>query len=313
MTHHISRKAHGVMFHHFHGGRQPGSQGSISADQLRVILDHVGRSSDLLSAHDWLSRFNEGRLEASHVCLTFDDSLKCQVEIAAPVLKERGLSAFFFVYSSVLEGMLEKLEIYRYIRNVTFAHIDDFYDEFEGRLLSSPLGSKATAALATFDPGVYLAPYSFYTERDKRYRFLRDFVLTSEEHEALMDEIVQANIPDPKELADLLWMTGFDVKKLNDDGDVIGLHSYSHPTFLARLAPVQQQREYQLNKLHLEQLTGAPVKTMSHPSNSYEPGTLEVLESLGIELGFRDNMLDGPYGRLEAPRIDHMDIWKMLA
>ena len=51
---------------------------------------------------------------------------------------------------------------------------------------------------------------------------------------------------------------------------------------------------------------------MSHPCNSYNDNTLNILEQLGIKLGFRANLSEGFSSNLEIPRIDHSEILKLL-
>jgi hypothetical protein len=51
---------------------------------------------------------------------------------------------------------------------------------------------------------------------------------------------------------------------------------------------------------------------MSHPCNSYNTTTLEVLRELGITLGFRANMAGGFDSRLERPREDHANLMRTM-
>src|SRR4051794_18619226 len=96
--------AHGIMFHHFHdddvdlegGIGHPAGQGSISADTLRAMIQSIGPTR-ILPAHEFLHRAVAGKLTDHHVCLTFDDNLMCQYDVAVPVLEEFGLTAFWFV------------------------------------------------------------------------------------------------------------------------------------------------------------------------------------------------------------------------
>jgi peptidoglycan/xylan/chitin deacetylase (PgdA/CDA1 family) len=300
------------MFHHFHGSNHPVSQGSISAEQFGEILDWLAKTANLIGAHQWLSRAEARQLEPADVCLTFDDGLKSQSDIAGPVLNDRGMDAFFFVYSGPLEGVVEKLEVYRYVRNVLFNSVDEFYEEFEIRSSHAPEGDRVRAAIETFDPTVHYVPYTFYTDRDKLYRYLRDTVLSTEEHHAIMDGIVADHVTDFDQLRRLLWMTDDDVIELKQRGHAIGLHSYSHPTNLARLTASDQAQEFVRNKRHLERITNGGVTVMSHPCNSYSEETLRLLGSLGLRLGFRDNMEIGPFGDLEFPRTDHVDVLKAI-
>ena len=120
---------HGLMFHHFKDDRHKGGQGSISAEVFARLLMSIGLDR-ILSASEWCSRADEGTLKQDDLCLTFDDSLLCQFDIAVPVLEHFNKTAFWFVYSSVFQGVEEPLEIYRYFRTTHYAHLDDFYDEF---------------------------------------------------------------------------------------------------------------------------------------------------------------------------------------
>src|SRR5262245_41086900 len=131
--------AHGIMFHHFHDGQHPRGQGSISAEQLDQLIRIVGRHR-ILPAREWLLRARAATLGDDDLCLTFDDTLRCQYDVALPVLSQHGITAFFFIYTSVLDGELERLEIYRRFRTVCFPSVDDFYDAFFAALDGSEHG-----------------------------------------------------------------------------------------------------------------------------------------------------------------------------
>jgi hypothetical protein len=79
--------AHGVMFHHFHDDRHRRGQGSISAEQLVELIEHLGRN-DILPAQEWMRRAAVGALTDTDTCLTFDDALRCQYDVALPVLRD---------------------------------------------------------------------------------------------------------------------------------------------------------------------------------------------------------------------------------
>ncbi|OQX42729.1 MAG: hypothetical protein B0D82_00545, partial [Candidatus Sedimenticola endophacoides] len=91
-------------------------------------------------------------------------------------------------------------------------------------------------------------------------------------------------------------------------GHVIGLHSHTHPTALARLDRAEQFSQYRENQAILERILGERPTTMSHPCNSYSAETLELLQRLGIDLGFCADMSRGMLSRLEHPREDHANI-----
>ena len=90
------------MFHHFHNDKHLSAQGSLSQKNFKDMLIWLGEEYNLLGAKEFRNRFLNGTLTNNDICLTFDDSLKCQYDIAVPILKKFKVDAFFFVYSSIL-------------------------------------------------------------------------------------------------------------------------------------------------------------------------------------------------------------------
>lgn len=294
----------GIMFHHFHGGDHPVSQGSISGEDLERMLAAVD-TTRILPARVWQERAEAGTLAPGTLCLTFDDNLLCQYEIAVPVLRRHDLTAFFFVYTSVNQGAPERLEIYRHFRTVGFTNIDAFYDAFFDFLAARPESGDVSAALCGFDPARYLADYVYLSDSDRRFRFVRDRVLGRERYEDCMDRMLEAHGFDIGALLGRLWMTDAMLQDLHADGHVIGLHSHTHPTLIESLSPAAQRREYADNAAHLTAVLGEAPRAMSHPNNSYSAATLELLRELGIAVGFRANMARSERGPLEWPRHNH--------
>jgi peptidoglycan/xylan/chitin deacetylase (PgdA/CDA1 family) len=312
-------RAHGIMFRHFHDGPSagpgvlhPAGQRSISSDDLAQIIERIDRRR-ILPAHAFLNRAVENRLHDGDLCLTFDATLRCQYDLAVPVLENYGLTAFWFVYSSVLEGNIERPEIYRQFRTTAFHSIDDFYAAFFVVLHESPMGELADCCLRRFEPAGYLAESPFYTDADKRFRYVRDQVLGARHYPALMDRMIRESGFDIRRCARSLWMDDLAVRSLHEAGHVIGLHSHTHPTCMAELSDDEQRYEYRSNFNHLTSLLGEPPAAVSHPCNSYDDRTLAILRGLGIKLGFRSDMSDGSHGPLELPREDHANLMQRVA
>lgn len=299
--------AHGIMFHHFHGERHPPVQGSMSAAELAELIQFVGRER-LRPAREWLGRALHGSLEEGDLCLTFDDNLRCQYDVALPVLRDFGITAFWFVQTSVLEGNLERLEIYRTFRTRCFETVEAFYESFYEVLDPHEL----LRALARFDPTSYLADYPFYSDADREFRYVRDELLGPERYMDAMDRLIAARGQTLAGLAEGLWMTPGQLCGLHAEGHVIGLHSHTHPTRMAELPVDVQRNEYQQNHRFLASLLGAPPTVVSHPCNSYGGRTLAILQRLGVQVGFRANMVLWEHGPLEYPREDHANVLREM-
>jgi len=299
------------MFHHFHDHRHPAGQGSLSADDLAAIIRFLDPGR-ILPAREWLRRAVAGVLCNHDLCLTFDDNLRCQYDVALPVLRDFGLTTFWFAPTSAMEGELERLELYGRFRVKCFDEIDDFYEVFFRTLATSNHAGLAEQALREFHPSTYLAEFPFYSEADRRFRYVRDEVLGPLRYQHIMDALIGSMGIELEALAQELWMEPEHIRRLHDDGHVIGLHTHTHPTRLARLPQEEQLREYRDNYMCLLTLLGQRPSVVAHPCNSYNQDTLTVLRRLGIRVGYRANMALREHSELEYPREDQANVLREM-
>ena len=306
------------MFHHFHDDeKHPNVQGSISARELEALLKYVNVER-ILSPNEWLAKLAEKKLSNEDLCLTFDDALLCQVEVALPVLERYKLKAFWFVYSSVFEGGTENLEIYRFFRTKYFNDIDDFYKLFFQKVHDFAMDKNVDEEEEAKNQSLQLKLYPFQSVNDNRFRFFRDTVLGKENYEKIMDAMLKEYELKKTDISKNLWMSDKNLKYLVDNGHAVGLHSYSHPTMLESLSPKEQHIEYQKNYSHIKRVTDKNPCAVSHPCNSYNDDTLKILAELGINCGFRSNMFrrKAKYrlnlGNLEIAREDHANLMRMV-
>lgn len=167
------------------------------------------------------------RLEPHHRCVTLDDALLCQYDVALPIFRRYGLTAFWFVYSSVFEGSRERLEMFRYYRTTRFPDIADFYAAFFERLRQSDTGPEFDRRNRNFDPASYLANYAFYSDDDRRFRFARDIVLGPDRYFSIVDEMMASDPAfDADAAASLLWMNDQHLRELSAEGHMIGLQGH---------------------------------------------------------------------------------------
>jgi peptidoglycan/xylan/chitin deacetylase (PgdA/CDA1 family) len=302
-----------IMFHHFHSSKHSPAQGSISAEEFEKMLDWLSERCNLVNANEYVLKFEKNCLQSNDICLSFDDALLCQFDVAVPVLRQRNIQAFFFVYSSVFTGNIEFLEIFRYFRTSCFDSINDFYRNFfkEVKSLDESLYQSTYENFKVLD---YLPGASFYSDNDKWFRYLRDQVLGVEKYNSLMINMMQRESFDIQAASSLLWMKNEHLKELHKEGHLIGLHSYSHPTQISKLTVEEQKEQYRRNMEHLEDLLGkGSIYSMSHPCGDYNAYTLGLLRDLGIRIGFRSNVnIKEIKSSLEIPRDDHAQIFREM-
>ena len=84
------------MLHHFHDdGIHTKGQGSIDKDDFYKLIKFIGKDN-ILDADVFFEKFKKNKLKNKEVCLTFDDAIKCQIDVALPVPEELRIKSFFF-------------------------------------------------------------------------------------------------------------------------------------------------------------------------------------------------------------------------
>ena len=308
------------MFHHFHNGEiHTKGQGSISKDEFNQIINYIGRNN-ILDADIFFEKLKNKKIKENEVCLTFDDSIKCQIDIALPVLEELKIKGFFFVYSSIFEEKPDNLEVFRYFRMNFFDNVGEFYNDFYkilGKDLEKFFSKKEKLILEK------KKRYNFYSLEDIKFRLVRNELLTKDLYENYMYKLMDKKKFDSKSVFSKLFFEKKDLVLLDNLGHTIGLHSHNHPTLIENLSYEEQKKEYSKNLNVLSKILKKKsnyIKTSSHPLGSYNKNSLKILKELGIELAFKDSMeIEKEKGMrkinnsfLEIARQDHTEILKRM-
>ena len=308
------------MFHHFHDdGIHTKGQGSIDKDDFYKMINFIGRNN-ILDAEVFYEKLKNNKLKNNEVCLTFDDAVRCQIDIALPILEELKIKSFFFVYTSMFKDKPDNLEFFRYFRINFFKSIDEFYENFY-KVLDKDLKSFFEKNSHVIKDKKTKFPY--YSVSDIKFRLVRDFFLTQNQYEDIMFLLFREKQFNHNDFSKKLFFQKNDLQTLDNLGHLIGLHSHNHPTLLEKLSYDEQKSEYETCISITSDILDKPkneIKCMSHPCGSYNSDTLEILNELGIELGFKQIMtIEKEKGMkkinnsfLEIARQDHADILKRM-
>lgn len=306
---------HGIMFHHFHDSKNHiKSQGSINAKQFEKILKLLNKKSIMNPSN--LYNLKNKNLPNYKVCITFDDCLKSQYDIALPILEKYKIKAFFFIYSNAISGKINFHEIFRYFRQKYYKNFSIFYKEFKNEIVVIYSKNEIREFFVKNYKSMkkWEKRFSFYSQEDIKFRFLRDRFLSKKEYQNIMIKFFEKKKFDYKNLAKKLIMSKKELNIIKKLGHEIGLHSHTHPTHLEKLPKHQQYLEYKENKKFLNSIGIKKIKSMSHPNGSYNTETLKILKKLKIKIGFRQIMKDEKNRinstNLELSRIDHAEIIK---
>lgn len=106
------------------------------------------------------------------------------------------------------------------------------------------------------------------------------------------------------------YMTADQIMEMKENGIQIDSHTLNHPD-LTKTSPEQLKKELAESKNFLENMSGAPVKTLVYPSGKYDKAVLDAAAgagytaSLTTEPGFAD--LKNSFLVLKRVRIDNRD------
>ena len=308
------------MFHHFHDdGVHTKGQGSISKDDFYKLIKFIGKKN-ILDADVFFEKFRENNLKENEVCLTFDDSIKSQIDVALPVLEDLKIKSFFFVYTSLFDGNPDNLEVFRYFRMNYFKNVDDFYINFYKTLNKDLKDFFKKNEQKIIDAKIKFISYSI---EDIKFRLVRDVFLTKNDYEQIMFLMMNEKKFKAQEFHPILFFNSEDLRNLNQLGHLIGLHSHNHPTLLEKLNYDEQKKEYVKCISTISKILDKSqneIKWMSHPCGSYNDNTLQILKELDIKLGFKQIMTIEPEkgmkkinnSFLEIARQDHSEIIKRM-
>ena len=273
------------MFHRFHDKQK--YLGSISSDNLEDLILNIGESR-ILSPLEWKDRCKKHKLENHHVCLTFDDCLKSQYEIALPILEKYSIKAFFFIQTVVLDGGLDYNEYFLQKINSQYDNFDTFFNSFEKHItVDNDIFLDNKYIIYKND---LLDKFSLYSESEIRYRYLRNRIFSFDDFNNELARFFSLDENEHDKCEDI-WMTKQDIKQLVNLGHTIGLHTHNHNINFTQLSKELKFNEYTVNKEKIENITDEKVWVSSHPLGLYDSDTIDILKSLDIECSFRSNNL----------------------
>jgi len=308
----------GIIFHYFTDAsnnrpriaqRFVKCQGALTEEQFEDVIGYLRSRYRLICAEQFIEEISKGSTAPDTMCLTFDDGLKSQYEIAWPVMKKNGLTGFYFVNTCWMEGNKSLLEVFHDFRFRMFDDVDQFYSEFyEVMNRAGVMDEERIRKFESFDYDHYLPHCVWHTYNDKLFRYTRDQLLTRQQYIECMFELMRIKNYDIDKYADFLWINESDICDLRGNGNIIGLHTHNHPTNMEKLTYSEKEYEYRMNREILQKILKEDIKTASYPCGYYDSETGSILKNMGVDFGFLAYQADDEGDRLMIPRINHPQI-----
>lgn len=233
----------------------------VSPTQFRRQLDLIARHYHVAPLRDVLQAFAEGQAPGpATVCLTFDDGYRNNRTVAAPVLREFGFAATFFVATGFLDGRSEPWW-YRFRQAVRTAR---------GTAGTTPAGARVSIA-SVRDKVRFVRCWEDYLKSLPATR--RNQLLS-----VLMEELQPSDVRLPYPM--MAWE---DVRALREMGFEIGAHTVSHAA-LSREAWEAVETEVRESVQRLREAAGVAPAAFSYPFGGLQDaGRLkDLLAGLGV-------------------------------
>jgi peptidoglycan/xylan/chitin deacetylase (PgdA/CDA1 family) len=236
----------------------------VSTQALAEQLEVLGGTYEFVSRDELLGAVAGERTLPERSCVvTFDDGLRCQAELAVPVLERLGIPAIFFVPGKPLAES----------RALSVHKIHALRERLDDRRLLERLDVSAEA----IDGAVAAAHYRYDTPEAARVKYLLNMALKPTERDAAVDALFADEIPDEAEFCRELYMGREDVAALRGS---LGAHSYGHEP-LTMLSPAELDRDLERLTELLETVAGEPIRSFSYPHGT--PGTVDVRVARALE------------------------------
>ena len=303
------------MFHHFHDDlKYVSGQGSLTKNELIKIINFLGRKN-ILNPNESFNFLKSNKIERKF-CLTFDDGLKCQFDLALKVLKKFKIKGIFFIFSSIFTSKPDLLEVYRHFRNTQYRHVDDFYFYFFNEIYKNnhdkiklflKKNNKLIESIKKNSP--------YYSLNDIKFRILRDKFLGDKNYKKIMLKMFKSKKYDYRKHYKNLYMSINDIKKLEKEGHMIGLHSHNHNSNINSLNLKKQILEFKKNKKLLSKHLKGNIVAASYPFGNFNNNTIKALKFNNIKYAFKKNMVLSKIKNnlnFQIPRENHATILKKI-
>jgi peptidoglycan/xylan/chitin deacetylase (PgdA/CDA1 family) len=284
--------------YHYVADREPPNPRAIfpvTTAALAAQIELLADSYELVTRDELLAAVaGESELPGQACVLTFDDGLRCQVELALPVLERLEAPAIFFVPGRPLAER-RVLEVHK-------------LHALRERVPDDELRARLSGGLPDISADEAQAHYRYDAPEAAALKFLLNIGLRRK----LVDALFAAEFEDEGAVADELYMDAAQVAELEREHRAVGAHSYGHQP-LATLSEEELNADLGRVTDVLREVTGTAPRAFSYPYGTPETvdeRTAARVGAAGYEVAFTmrresNDSLDEP---LLLARLDTNDV-----
>jgi peptidoglycan/xylan/chitin deacetylase (PgdA/CDA1 family) len=271
-----------LFFHRVFARRDELMPGEPTAKGFDRLLGWLQTQYTMLPLDEAVRRLKDGSLPPAAAAITFDDGYRDNFEVAAPLLKKRGVPATFFIASGFLDGGIMWNDV-----------VAEAARRAQGEALRVPELSLPPLPITTWG------------ERGQALTTILQAIkyLPLDQRSLAVDAVARASgVPIPRDL----MMTSKHVRALAREGFTIGAHTVNHP-ILTQLPDRLAAHEIVHGRDQLESLLGRRVSLFAYPhgraGTDYDARHVQMVRSAGFDAAFstepgvghrRDNFFELP-------------------
>lgn len=278
-----------VNFHYF-GDEDRYKRGifPISGEHFSNQINLLAQNFSFISQNDLVMAV-EGKcsLPENSCLITFDDGLRCQYDIAFPILKQRGIPAVFFVgsYPYLERKTCLVHKIHHVLANYSTNEVIKLINGFIQKDKSQESFTEIIEKIKVESQQKYR--YDEPTAASIKMVFNTSRVFNLKIRERIISRLFLNLVTDEKQFTDQLYLDKKQLIYLFDHG-MLGLHSHSHKS-LASLPNIQIEKDLKINKSAIENLVSGKIVGVSFPYGGkpdVNSKVLAVCQKIGFKLGF---------------------------
>ncbi|MEJ7892771.1 MAG: polysaccharide deacetylase family protein [Solirubrobacteraceae bacterium] len=252
-----------------------------SAAELEMQIRLLGECFDFVSRDDLLDAVAGRRALPEYACVvTFDDGLRCQVEVAAPLLDSLGIPAIFFVSGQPLaEGRPQAVHLIHHLRDHT--------DDADVMAVLEDIAPDAVARQRTLPLDLPGRMYRYDTVEAAWVKYLLAVTLPADEVQSTCERLFCELVGSLDGFCEDLYMDAAQVADLERASGAIGAHGFAHRP-LRQLPLAAAHRDMVDGADVLERVTGRRPRLMSYPYGSesaVDRAVADAAASLGMDAG----------------------------
>lgn len=258
-----------LIYHRVHAESDPMFPTEPTPETFRWQMELLAAHASPLSLAEGAGRLRDGTLPPRAVAVTFDDGYADNADVAAPILREVGVPATFFVSTGFLDGgRMWNDTVIESVRNAQGQFMD---------LRVMGLGERESVSGWTERRAVAQRAIAAIKHRPQAERQRLADTLASQ---------VGVTLPDS------LMMSSEQVRGLSQAGFEIGAHTVSHP-ILHLLDESGARSEVVESRRVLEELVGRRVRLFAYPNgrrgDDYGARDVDIVRDAGFQAAVSTN------------------------